>query len=70
MLHLDGPLVWDFAALLPSFLAVAFVGTLTLLLSLSSLEHTYHRDFHLEPALRTHGLLTLAAASVGGYMNV
>jgi SulP family sulfate permease len=69
-LRLDAALVRDFAALLPSFLAVAFVGTLTLLLSLSSLEHTYHRDFHLEPALRTHGLLTLAAASVGGYMSI
>jgi SulP family sulfate permease len=69
-LHVDGPLLWDLAVLAPSFLAVAFVGTLTLLLSLSSLEHTYHRDFHLEPALRTHGLLTLAGATLGGYMGV
>jgi SulP family sulfate permease len=54
--------------LLPSFLAVAFVGTLTVLLSLSSLELTYHDDFQLEPALRLHGRMTLLTAALGGYL--
>ncbi len=34
--------------LLPSFFAVPIVGTLTVLLSLSSLELTYRNDFQLE----------------------
>lgn len=69
-LQLDRTLLRQLAELAPSFLAVAFVGTMTLLLSLSSLEHTYQRDFHLEPALRAHGMLTLASAALGGYLGL
>lgn len=67
-LQIDATLLHQLPALLPSFVAVAFVGTLTVLLSLSSLEHTYHRDFRLEPALRAHGLMTLLASALGGYV--
>ena len=56
--------------LLPSFFAVAFVGPLTVLLSLSSLALTYRNDFQLEPALRLHGRMTLCTAALGGYLCV
>ena len=67
-LQLDSAIALELLRLLPSF-AVAFVGTLTVLLSLSSLELTYRRDFKLEPALRLHGWMTIAAA-LGGYLGV
>ncbi|NML45020.1 SLC26A/SulP transporter family protein [Ramlibacter sp. G-1-2-2] len=67
-LQVDATLLHQLPVLLPSFIAVAFVGTLTVLLSLSSLEHTYQRDFRLEPALRVHGLMTLLASALGGYV--
>ncbi|RYY94404.1 MAG: hypothetical protein EOO24_24830, partial [Comamonadaceae bacterium] len=54
-LRVNGELMLELVALLPSFMAVAFVATLGVLLSLSSLELTYRRDFQLEPALRLHG---------------
>lgn len=69
-LRIDSNLLLELARMAPSFFALAFVGTLTVLLSLSSLELTYKRDFALEPALRWHGRLTLAAAALGGYMGV
>jgi SulP family sulfate permease len=69
-LELDAGVLVELARLAPSFFALAFVATLTVLLSLSSLELSYRRDFRLEPALRLHGQLTLAAAVLGGYMGV
>jgi SulP family sulfate permease len=69
-LQLDGVMGRELLRLLPSFFAVAFVGTLTVLLSLSSLELTYRSDFQLEPALRLHGRMTLLTAALGGYLCV
>ncbi len=69
-LQVDGAAWLEIARLLPSFLAVAFVGTLTVLLSLSSLELAYKRDFGLEPALRLHGRMNLLTAAVGGYIGL
>jgi SulP family sulfate permease len=69
-LELDSGMALELLRLLPSFLAVAFVGTLTVLLSLSSLELTYRSDFRLEPALRLHGRMTLFTAALGGYLCV
>ena len=69
-LQLDAGMALELLRLLPSFLAVAFVGTLTVLLSLSSLELTYRKDFQLEPALRVHGRMTLLTAALGGYLCV
>ena len=69
-LQLDAGMAWELLRLLPSFFAVAFVGTLTVLLSLSSLELTYRNDFQLEPALRLHGRMTLLTAALGGYLCV
>lgn len=62
---------WDaLPGLIPSMLAVSFVATLTVLLSLSSLELDYRRDFGLSRALRLHGGLTLLAAGLGGYLGI
>ena len=69
-LRFDGALLADMLRLLPSFFAVAFVGTLTMLLSLSSLELAYGRDFSLEQALRLHGRTTLVSTALGGYLGV
>lgn len=69
-LQLDAAMGLELLRLLPSFFAVAFVGTLTVLLSLSSLELTYRNDFQLEPALRLHGRMTLFTAALGGYLCV
>lgn len=69
-LQTNPAMLMQLVQLAPSFFALAFVGTLTVLLSLSSLELTYHRDFKLEPALRLHGRMTLATALLGGYMGV
>ena len=69
-LQLDRGMAMELLRLLPSFFAVAFVGTLTVLLSLSSLELTYRNDFQLEPALRLHGRMTLLTALLGGYVCV
>ena len=69
-LQIDQGMAMQLLRLLPSFFAVAFVGTLTVLLSLSSLELTYRADFQLEPALRLHGRMTLLTALLGGYVCV
>ena len=69
-LQLDSGAWLEIARLAPSFLAVAFVGTLTVLLSLSSLELAYKRDFRLEPALRLHGRMNLLTAAIGGYIGL
>ena len=69
-LQLDSGMALELLRLIPSFLAVAFVGTLTVLLSLSSLELSYRRDFQLEPALRLHGRMTLLTAVLGGYLCI
>jgi SulP family sulfate permease len=69
-LDFSSALLVDLARLVPGFLVVAFVGALTVLLSLSSLELTYRRDFALEPALRLHGRITLATAALGGYLGL
>jgi SulP family sulfate permease len=69
-LRLDGAVALSLVPLIPSFLALAFIGTLTVLLSLSSLELTYGRDFRLEQALRLHGRSTIVATLLGGYLGV
>lgn len=69
-LQVDSGAWLEIARLAPSFLAVAFVATLTVLLSLSSLELAYQRDFRLEPALRLHGRMNLLTAAIGGYVGL
>lgn len=69
-LRLDRALLLQLLALLPAFLAVAFVATLTVLLSFSSLELTYGRDFRLDRALHLHGVATVASTALGGYLGL
>lgn len=51
-------------------LAVATVGTVTLLLGASGLEVMARRDISLDRELREHGWLNLAAAGLGGYLSL
>lgn len=69
-LDLNGALLLEMLQLVPSFLAVAFVATLSVLLSLSSLELTYGRDFRLERSLRLHGHGAMLSTASGGVMSV
>ncbi len=55
---------------LPSMLVVAFVGVLTVLLSVASLELTYRREFDLNRITRLHALVAGVAALSGGFAGV
>ncbi len=55
---------------LPSMLVVAFVGLLTVLLSVASLELSYKREFDLNRITRLHAGVAVASAAVGGFTGV
>ena len=55
---------------LPYLLAVSFVGLLTILLSLASLELTLRREFDLNRSLKTHGAFAGLAALLGGFTAI
>jgi SulP family sulfate permease len=55
---------------LPYLLAVSFIGLLTILLTLSSLELTLRREFDLNRAVRTHGAFAAMAALLGGFVGI
>jgi len=57
-------------AYLPSMLVVGFVGVMTILLSLASLEYTYHREFDLDQALTAHARSTVLATALGGFVGI
>ena len=59
-----------FVETLPAMLVVAFVGLLTVLLSIASLELTYQKEFNLNKALETHALFAGIAALVGGFVGI
>ena len=56
--------------LLPSMLVVSFVGVLTVLLSVASLELNYRKEFDLNQVLGTHALLGCVGAATGGFVGV
>ena len=68
------PLDWnDLRGLLqalPSMLMVSFVGLLTILLSLASLELGYQKEFDLNRVLKAHAASTGLAALVGGFVGI
>ena len=68
-LRVDLALLGTLFELIPSFLALAFIGTLTILLSMNSLELTYGRDFRVESALRLHGRSNFVTIALGGYVG-
>lgn len=55
---------------LPAMLVVGFVGLLTVLLSMASLELAYKKEFDLNRVLRSHALAASVAAACGGFMAV
>lgn len=55
---------------LPSMLAVSFVGLLTVLLSIASLELSYQREFDLNRALKAHALAAGVSATLGGFLGL
>lgn len=55
---------------LPDMLVVSFVGLLTILLSLASLELNYKKEFDLHRVLRAHAASTSLSALLGGFVNV
>jgi len=56
--------------LLPSMLVVSFVGVLTVLLSIASLELNYRKEFDLNQVLGTHALLGCVGAATGGFVGI
>lgn len=55
---------------LPTMLVVSFVGLLTILLSIASLELNYRREFDLNQMLRAHAATTLFTAFWGGFVGI
>jgi SulP family sulfate permease len=55
---------------LPSMLVVSFVGLLTILLSLASLELNYQKEFDLDHVLKTHAASAGVAAMLGGFVGI
>lgn len=69
-------IAWDssylnhFVQNLPGLLVICFVGLLTILLSVTSLELSFKKEFDLNQSLRTHALLSGAAALLGGFTSI
>jgi len=55
---------------LPSMLVVAFVGALTILLSVSSLELSAKREFNMDRAMRAHAGAAVLASIFGGFVGI
>jgi sulfate permease, SulP family len=55
---------------LPTMLVVSFVGLLTILLSIASLELNYRREFDLNQMLRAHAATTVFTAFWGGFVGI
>ena len=55
---------------LPYLLAVSFVGVLTILLNLASLELTLRREFDLNRAVKTQGAFAGLSALLGGFTGI
>jgi SulP family sulfate permease len=55
---------------LPSMFVVAFVGVITILLSIASLELTYKKEFDLNQALRVHAGSSIVSALFGGFLGI
>ncbi|MEI7679693.1 MAG: SulP family inorganic anion transporter [Betaproteobacteria bacterium] len=55
---------------LPSILVVSFVGVMTILLAVASLELTYKKEFDLNQALRVHAASSIISGLFGGYLGI
>jgi SulP family sulfate permease len=55
---------------LPSMIVVSFVGLLTILLSIASLELSYKKEFDLDRVLHAHAYSTGISALFGGFLGI
>lgn len=55
---------------LPIMLVVSFVGLLTILLSIASLELSFRKEFDLNHVLRTHAISAGVSALSGGFVGI
>jgi len=55
---------------LPGMLVVSFVGLLTILLSVASLELSFQKEFDLNRILRMHALSAGVSALLGGFVGI
>lgn len=55
---------------IPAIFVIAFVGVITILLSVASLELSYKREFNLNQALQVHAGSSLVAALMGGFLGI
>ena len=55
---------------LPSILVVSFVGVMTILLAVASLELSYKKEFDLNQALRVHAGSSIISGLFGGYLGI
>ena len=55
---------------LPSMLVVSFVALLTTLISVASLELSYHKEFDLNKVLKVHAGTSVASAALGGFFGL
>lgn len=56
--------------ILPSVLIVSFIGLLTILLSLASLELNSKKEFELDKVVKAHGATSIVAAIFGGFVGI
>lgn len=67
---------WHFSDLdhfvqdLPGMLVVCFVGLLTILLSVASLELSFQKEFSLNKLLKAHALSAVLSALFGGFVGI
>ena len=55
---------------LPSILVVSFVGVMSILLAVASLELSYKKEFDLNQALRVHAGSSIISGLFGGYLGI
>ncbi len=55
---------------LPGMLVVSFVGLLTILLSVASLELSFRKEFDLNRVLRMHAYTSVITAGLGGFIGI
>lgn len=58
----------DLAQNLPSMLVVSFVGLLTILISVASLELNFHKEFDLNRVLKVNAGAAAVSAALGGFI--
>lgn len=60
----------DLLSVLPGMLVVSFIGLLTILLSVASLELSFQHEFDLDKVLERHAGLAVVSAALGGFFSV